>query len=289
MINQQLLDFIKSQLLKGVDKETIIKDLSSGGWTTEDIEEGFDLANAKIINLTGNSSTPIPPTIDVEKYNKGKAFTIMSSIIVVIIASNLIFGDELQLSKDYLLQSIKKSKTEIIDQIKNNENTEFQVQKETSDSTEGILKEDIETNKEDTVTPTNTPVVTNNVTTTKTVETNKKDDLIDINIKTDVTQTVDCGSEDCFHQKFAVCQPSTLKADAGFASVEYKIIGPATGGCKMTFQYTTNPNPDWVNKEMTCTFDNKISFDASIEKVFNGVINGSVICSGPLYTILTSM
>lgn len=145
---------------------------------------------------------------------------------------------------------------------------------------------------------TQTPQETNSnnsgtITTTKTVETHKKDDSggikTDINIKADITQTVDCGSEDCFQQKFATCQPSTLKADAGFAAVDYKIIGPATGGCKMTFKYTTNPNPDWVNKEMTCTFDNKIAFQKSIENAFNGVINGSVVCSGPLYTILRSM
>lgn len=137
----------------------------------------------------------------------------------------------------------------------------------------------------------------NEITTTKQVEGGFKGDIkgdlgsikTDINIKTDATQTVDCGSEDCFQQKFATCQPATLKADVDFASVDYKIIGPATGGCKMTFKYTTNPNPEWVNKEMTCTFDSKINFQKSMENVFNGVIDGSVVCTGPLYNILKSL
>jgi hypothetical protein len=120
MINQQLLDFIKAQLLKGVDRETIMKELMENGLTREDIEEGFSLANARIINLTGNSSSPIPPTIDVESYNKGKKikYTIISSIITIGIAIGLIFGDEIVLVKDEFIRSIKGNKIEIINQIR---------------------------------------------------------------------------------------------------------------------------------------------------------------------------
>ncbi len=104
-----------------------------------------------------------------------------------------------------------------------------------------------------------------------------------------VTQTVNCASGNCFQQKFAACQPAIFQADAGFAGVVYTIIGPATGGCKMTLKYTTNPNPAWVNKAMTCTFDNKLDFKKSVENSLLGAIKGSVVCSGPLYTILRSM
>ena len=130
MINQQLVDFIKSELLKGADRETIKKQLLGSGWNIEDIEEGFGLATAKNINLTGNSSTPIPPTIDVETYNKGKKITILFSFITVIIAANLIFGDELRIIKDDLVKSIKGSKTEIINQIKQVENVNTEIQQE---------------------------------------------------------------------------------------------------------------------------------------------------------------
>ena len=111
---------------------------------------------------------------------------------------------------------------------------------------------------------------------------------VSADIKADVTDTVNCGSEDCFTQKFKDCKSATLTSDAGFGSINYKIIGPAADGCKMTVKYPINPNPVWVNKEMTCTFNNKISLQDSVEKVFNGVMDGSVVCEGPLYAILKS-
>lgn len=131
------------------------------------------------------------------------------------------------------------------------------------------------------------------ITTTKTEEVYQEEDegiiKTNIKIKADIAQTVDCGSENCFQQKFTTCEPATLKSDAGFASVDYKIIGPAAGGCAMTFMYTKNPNPAWMNKEMTCTFDNTIDFQKSVANVFSGVIEGKVVCTGPLYTTLRSM
>jgi len=41
MTNQQLLDFIKSQLQLGLTKEKISNELSSNGWSSQNIEEGF--------------------------------------------------------------------------------------------------------------------------------------------------------------------------------------------------------------------------------------------------------
>jgi uncharacterized membrane protein YhaH (DUF805 family) len=55
MINQQLLDFIKLQLSKGLTKEKITSDLLANGWTAQDIEEGFKSVG------TPSSSIPIPP------------------------------------------------------------------------------------------------------------------------------------------------------------------------------------------------------------------------------------
>jgi hypothetical protein len=110
-----------------------------------------------------------------------------------------------------------------------------------------------------------------------------------INLQADVTTTVNCGEENCFNKKFANCEPATLTSDVGFASVHYEIISPANGGCKMKMKYPTNPNPEWINKEMTCTFDNKLSLEKSVESTFGGVIEGNIICQGPLFNILTSM
>jgi hypothetical protein len=131
----------------------------------------------------------------------------------------------------------------------------------------------------------------NIVRTVKKVDTTSEfeDPKTSIHIKTDVVQTVNCGSEDCFEQKFTLCEPASLELDIGFAAFHYQILGPAAGGCKMTVKYTKNPNADWVDKEMTCVFDNKIDFEKSAQNTINGVIKDEVVCEGELYDIFHSL
>lgn len=129
---------------------------------------------------------------------------------------------------------------------------------------------------------TTTPPVTNTVTSTKHIEKNSKGFSYDA----DITETVDCGSADCFNKKFASCEPATLQADIGIGAVAYRILGKTTSGCSLTFKHTNYPDPSWINKEMTCEFDNQVSFEDSLSRVFSGVTNGTVVCKGPLYDIL---
>ena len=56
MVNQQLLDFIKGQTLKGITKEKTTNDLLANGWTTKDIEEAFTAT-------TPSSSFTVPKSI----------------------------------------------------------------------------------------------------------------------------------------------------------------------------------------------------------------------------------
>lgn len=58
MINQQLTDFIKQQLQKGVSRETISKELLGSGWAVQDIEEGFKVINV-FVSVSNPTSTPI--------------------------------------------------------------------------------------------------------------------------------------------------------------------------------------------------------------------------------------
>jgi hypothetical protein len=135
-----------------------------------------------------------------------------------------------------------------------------------------------------------TELSTTTFTTTKKVEQSyqdKTDSLrVESKITADVVQTVDCGNEDCFNKKFASCQPATLHADIGVGSVEYKILTKGSTGCNLSFKYTKYPDPSWENKDMTCQFDNKISFEDSMNKVFKGVTSGQIVCKGPLFDIL---
>lgn len=57
MTNQQLLDFIKSQLAQGLTKEKISSELLANGWNTQDIEGGFKA----VVPVSNLSEIPIPP------------------------------------------------------------------------------------------------------------------------------------------------------------------------------------------------------------------------------------
>lgn len=116
---------------------------------------------------------------------------------------------------------------------------------------------------------------------------------MNVNAKIDVTTTASCGTPDCFQQKFEACQSATLDADAEFVSVHYKIISAIDSNyCRVSFTYTKNPNPDWVGKEMTCTFPTHLS--DGIEKQVGDVIAYSAAggkgnpneCEGSLYSLL---
>jgi uncharacterized protein YceK len=112
---------------------------------------------------------------------------------------------------------------------------------------------------------------------------------VNVDLKAPIKTTVDCGDENCFAKKFAACEPAVLEAGIeGFASYRYEIIGPKSGKCLMKSKYTVNPNPDWVNKEMTCLYDNKLTLEKSSDAVFGAVYIDKTqgICTGPLADIL---
>lgn len=129
---------------------------------------------------------------------------------------------------------------------------------------------------------------TREISTTERFESGYKDEDLELNISGDAVSTVNCGDENCFQEKFASCQPASVNLDVGFVAFNYKIIGPKSGGCEVTMKYPKNPNPEWVNKEMTCVFDNKLPFTKASEKGLQAVFDGSLVCSGPLYPLLSS-
>ncbi|MFC1788244.1 hypothetical protein ACFLZY_03440 [Patescibacteria group bacterium] len=71
--------------------------------------------------------------------------------------------------------------------------------------------------------------------------------------------------QDCFNQKFAVCEPARfiaifdLKPLFPEEIVYYsEIIGPETDDCVVNHKFLQNPNSDWVEKEMVCQYDGSI-------------------------------
>lgn len=110
---------------------------------------------------------------------------------------------------------------------------------------------------------------------------------IKVSIGATVQTTVSCATQDCFNKDFASCTPASITNSAGgLGAASYKIIGPVTGGCKVTFVYTANPNPAWVNQPMTCTLNDAIDFQTSFQNAFNAVLQGGGNCTGPFVPIL---
>ena len=104
---------------------------------------------------------------------------------------------------------------------------------------------------------------------------------------TNTLQVIDCGgNKQCLAENFAACKPVTFAEDVGVAAAYYKILKPVVGGCSVIFKYTKNPNPAWVNKEMTCVLDNKNTFDNAIKIAFDGAIKGTASCVGPFVSVL---
>jgi hypothetical protein len=105
------------------------------------------------------------------------------------------------------------------------------------------------------------------------------------------TTTESCGESGCFEQKFKSCMKATFTTTVGgLGSVKYTIIGAVPGGCQMTFRYLDVPNPSWKNKDLTCTYNNKISLEAAQQETFESAVAAkNRTCSGPLYTIFQEM
>lgn len=105
---------------------------------------------------------------------------------------------------------------------------------------------------------------------------------------------VDCKSDQaCLYKAFTDCQKATYVSDQAFATLigvaKWTINGLGKNGCNMTLVYLNNPNPNWVNKDLTCTFDNKIDFQTSTQNTMNNAINGgNTDCTGSLYLTMKS-
>ena len=85
---------------------------------------------------------------------------------------------------------------------------------------------------------------------------------------------------DCFEEKFAECKPATVTLKLMDNLIYYyEIIDSKDGLCEVKSKFTANPNPDWVEKEMTCKYDSTNDFETAVQDMSK--------CQGPLYTLMT--
>lgn len=103
------------------------------------------------------------------------------------------------------------------------------------------------------------------------------------------TDSSKCNEESCFMQNFKTCESAALSSDLGFAAVTYEILGSKDNGCEVQMLYTKNPNPEWVNKLMSCVLDNNQEFEIAIKPEFEAAIEGKGSCTGPLAEVLQGL
>jgi hypothetical protein len=123
------------------------------------------------------------------------------------------------------------------------------------------------------------------------VQDSQEQDGVNLNtdIETDITTITNCGADEtCMNNKLLNCEKAKLELDAGFAAVSYEITGSVVGGCGVTFIYTTNPNPTWVNQPMYCVVDTSANFVDTMQDAIETTFAGEPGCTGPLVEILHS-
>ena len=103
---------------------------------------------------------------------------------------------------------------------------------------------------------------------------------LNIDIHAGIEEVSDCTGENCFEEKFIECRPATITLILTDSLIYfYEIIGPKKDSCEVKSKFIANPNPNFVNKEMICLYDNSKDFDTAIEDMSN--------CEGDLYNLMT--
>lgn len=103
--------------------------------------------------------------------------------------------------------------------------------------------------------------------------------VIDALLK-DIEIITPCDGMDCFNDKFAQCKPAIVTSKLTDTIIYYyEIIGSKDNLCEVKSKFIANPNPDWVEKEMICQYDNSKDFETAIQDMSN--------CQGPLYDLMT--
>jgi len=94
MVNQQLLDYIKSQLQAGIEKEKIKESLRQVGWREEDIEEGFNSINSSTPSVIPESITThqFSATLQQPERKRNKILLATISVLSMLIIGGGVFG-----------------------------------------------------------------------------------------------------------------------------------------------------------------------------------------------------
>lgn len=195
MINQQLLLFIKQSLSQGSTKEKITSDLLSSGWTSSDIEEGFNSLNINTPSIN-NSEAKIPETqtqkIQTQASNSNnrglKIFIVILALIALAVFGFIFYKGVIEKNKIKDSNLINQEQKQTVEQP----NQEVQPEKvEAPVVTDTISEQNSPTNIEETKTV--TPPETNKAVVAK-------------------TGPINCGKDmTCFMNAVKTCSPAFVE------------------------------------------------------------------------------
>jgi len=90
MVNNEIINYIKSELVKGESKETIVNSLSQAGWQNNDIQEAFNSLPASVSPIA-TSPQHTAEIVNEKNYPITKLWIFKAPIIIIVISVVALF------------------------------------------------------------------------------------------------------------------------------------------------------------------------------------------------------
>ena len=97
-------------------------------------------------------------------------------------------------------------------------------------------------------------------------------------------------NKEAFLESFKKCETSIYMQKQGSRTMyEYEIKQSAAegGGCVVESRFLLNKNLEWINKTMTCTYDNSLPFEKAIQPCLPNDDENNCGCEGELWDIMS--
>lgn len=274
MVSPQLIDYIRRQRSAGVSNEDITKALIATGWQEPAVQEAF-AALPTFPEQTATQAVLVPqqsPVIAGEpKSHRGLWIGIIGGVVLLVLAGAAYAAYALGLLTDLGLGSPTPSDTP----------------EPVATSTFPVASTTIPTPSVSTPAATSTQSAATSTPATFTPYPVAATSSATSSASQGHAAPLACALRDCLVVNFATCSPATFtSSDSVLGTVTYTIIGPVNGGCSMSLVFTKSLTTAWVQKPMTCTYDQKLAFDTAVQNVFTAVQQGKSSCVGPLVALL---
>lgn len=99
-----------------------------------------------------------------------------------------------------------------------------------------------------------------------------------------------CYDMECFQDRVSRCEDAWVTVPLGrIVEAKYAVEGPVDGGCRISFRFAENPNPDLVDQPLFFALDSEVRFTQEVvQEIVDGCLAGDEeaveqhACEGPL-------